>query len=401
MNRARVARTCLLALLAFAGAHDLGGQDAASRRAQVEQWYREYMDAVNSHSVEKAMSRVARDSVYRWKGEPLDFRYEDERNAREWEVPMRARFEYEIVRVNGECIVVRHSESNLLNEALQARRLVVFEHCFREGKIVASNMIEVRDMRRVFPRALSELEAWLAKKAATQSAGLLRNGRLVFDGESGRKLVPFLTEYRALTEAARAKNEPVMRSFIAALNQHDVDAQYRHYSPDVAYLDNGSRVVPDKERSRPNREFEAANHAQWSYRTLGAGPDSLDVIVTEEMEFYRLLGVGVRSHRACYRFRDGKIFEVEAWDWTQSGRPYAATRDRFAQWVLRERPDAAARVINEGRLQFNAATAPIINLLLREWRTAGMPGSPPLAARLPLAQSLSVRGATSIPGGEK
>ena len=376
------------------------GDDAALESSTVAT-YRAYISALNSHQIDRTLNFYAPGYIFRRLGQPVERTMEELRHIREWETPMQARLEAEIVSVNGEWLTARVIETNLLYEALEVHRPMVWTYRIRDGRLYEANLTEIREEARPWPRARLEFEAWLTRRPVEETEGLLSDGRLMFTGEAARRLRPFLRQWRQAVAAARVENEKVMRSFIAALNRHDVDAQYRHYSPDVTYLDNGSRVVPDKERSRPNREFEAANHAQWSYRALGAGLDSLDVIVTEEMEFYRLLGVGARSHRAYYRFREGKIFEVEAWDWTQSGRPYAATRDRFAQWVLRERPDAAAHVINGGGLQFNAATAPVINLLLREWRAAGMPGSPPEAARLPTAQSPSARGATSIPGGEK
>ena len=165
-------------------------------------------------------------------------------------------------------------------------------------------------------------------------------------------------------------NVRVLDRLIDALNRHDVDGQFAQYASDVRFVDGGQRVAPNKERSRSNREFEAANNAKWSYRVVGRGEDTLEVVVTETMELYDLLGVGPRSHRARYRFRDGKIVEVEAWDWTQRGRPYAEARDTFTRWAARERAGAAAQVMRDGRLLFNKDHAAAINQLVREWRTA-------------------------------
>jgi hypothetical protein len=195
----------------------------------------------------------------------------------------------------------------------------------------------------------------------------------MFTGDAGRRLVPFLREWQDAVAAARAANEEVLRSFFRALNQHDVDAQFRHYAPEIAFHDEGQPVVPNKERARSDREFEDANNAVWSYCVLGGGLDSLDLVITEDMEYYQLLGAGARSHRAWFRFRDGKIAAGEAWDWTQTGRPYEATRDAFIQWLLRERPDVAAELTQNGRLRFQRATAARINEMVREWRARTAP----------------------------
>jgi TolB protein len=166
------------------------------------------------------------------------------------------------------------------------------------------------------------------------------------------------------------ENMAVFDRYIAALDRHDVEGQFAEYGPDMHSFDEGRRGTPDKERSRANREFEAANNARWSYRLLGHGPGTLDLVITEGMDYYDLLGVGPRSHRARYHFRDGKIVKVEAWDWTQRGRPYYGARDSFARWAARERPEAAAEVMGDGRLIFTRETAARINDLVREWRAA-------------------------------
>ncbi len=244
---------------------------------------------------------------------------------------------------------------------------MVSEYRWRDGRIVEMNLKEIRETGRVWKDALAELEAWLGAKPAAQTAGVLREGRLVFDGEGGRKLVPLLAEYRKAVVAARAVNEPVMREYIAALDRHDVDGQYSHYSPEMLQPAEGQSVAAKREKSRNEREFEAGSNARWSFTVVGAGLDSLEAIVTESMDFYDALGVGPRSHRARYRFRDGKIAEIETWDWSQPGRPYEGARDRFVAWLTKERPAQASRVLRDGRLIFKKGTAAEMTALAREW----------------------------------
>lgn len=173
-----------------------------------------------------------------------------------------------------------------------------------------------------------------------------------------------------VVEASHRDNRRVIDRLMAALNRHDVDGQYAEYGPDIHFIDEGRRVVPDKESSRSNRQFESANNAKWSYRVLSTGPDTLELVVTESMDFYDLLGVGPRSHRVRYRFRGGKIVQAEAWEWTQRGRPYEEARDSFARWSARERPAEAVQILRDGRLIFKEETALAINQLVRAWRAA-------------------------------
>jgi isoquinoline 1-oxidoreductase beta subunit len=197
---------------------------------------------------------------------------------------------------------------------------------------------------------------------------------------TGKRLRRLPLQVSAL-EASPDDNVRVIARLMAALNRHDVEGQYAEYSPDIHFVDEGRRVVPDKEGARANREFESANHARWSFRIVGTAPDAVELIVAEALDFYDLLGVGPRSHRVRYRLREGKIVEAEAWGWTQRGRPYEETRDRFVRWVEKERPEDAARIVRDGRLLFRKEHAAAINGLVREWRTAEFRGDEAMAKR--------------------
>jgi hypothetical protein len=187
---------------------------------------------------------------------------------------------------------------------------------------------------------------------------------------AGASLAVLLAASAPSTCAEKSLPERVFSSFVDAMNRHDVDAQYAHYAPDMRYLDEGRRIEPTREKERLDREFERGSGASWSYEILGRAADSLEVILAEDMEFYRALGAGPRSSRRTVRFRGDKILEMSARDWTQRGRPYEGARDLFKQWLLAERPEAAARVVKDGRFVFDGRTGPLLGPLAREWRAA-------------------------------
>ncbi|MET0621146.1 MAG: nuclear transport factor 2 family protein [Thermoanaerobaculia bacterium] len=369
LRSARLIGILLGALIATAACRREAGEPDASTAThpRVEQRFRDYMAAINAHDVDRVMDFYAPELVQRRHGKPIERTREELRDIREWETPMQARFEYEVVTVADDRLTASLLETNLLYAALDVRRPMVSEYRWRDGRIVEMNLREIRETGRIWKEALAELEAWLVAKSAGQTAGLLSEGRLAFDGEGGRKLVPFLAEYRKATDAARAVNEPGMRGYIAALDRHDVDGQYRYYSPEMLQPAEGQTVAAKREKSRDEREFEAGSNARWSYAVVGAGLDSLEATVTEGMDFYDALGVGPRSHRARYRFRDGKIADIETWDWTQPGRPYSGARDRFVAWMSKERPAQASRLLKDGRLVFKKRTAVEMTALAREW----------------------------------
>ena len=343
------------------------GPAASAAPPSVEQSFRDYMAAMNAHDVDRVMDFYAPDMVQRRLGKPIERTREDLRRIREWETPMKARFDFEVVRVDGDRLVARLQETNLLYDTLDVRRPLVSEYRWRDGKIVEMDLREIRETGRIWKNALEELEAWLAAKPAAETAGLLRDGRLAFDGEGGRRLAPLLAEYRKATETARAANEPILRGYIEALDRHDVDGQYGHLSPEMLQPAPGKSAEAEKEEDRHDREFEAGSNARWSYAVVGPGLDSLEVTVTEAMDFYDALGVGPRSHHARYRFRDGKISNIESWDWTQKGRPYEGARDRFIAWLTKERPKAASRLMKGGRLVFTKETATEMTALAGKW----------------------------------
>jgi Tol biopolymer transport system component len=333
----------------------------------VEAAFREYMAALNAHDVDRVMGFYAPDMVQRRAGKIVERTREELRSIREWEKPMEARFEYEIVAVNGDRVIARLLETNLLYAALGVRRPMVSEYRFRDGKIVEMHLRDIQEAGRDWAEARGDLEKWLAAKPASVTEGVLKEKKLVFDAGGGRKLVPFLNEYREATDAARARNEAVLRGYIEALDRHDVEGQYSFYSSEMLEPPAGQTIEAKKERSRNERAFEAASNARWSYEIVGAGLDSLEATITEGMDFYDALGVGPRSHRARFRFRDGKITDIETWDWTQPGRPYERARDRFVAWLAKERPARAARLMKNGRLVFQKATAAPMIALAAEW----------------------------------
>jgi Tol biopolymer transport system component len=189
----------------------------------------------------------------------------------------------------------------------------------------------------------------------------------------GRLLAALAASCAAAEEPGRTAApgpEAVLRSLIEAMNRHDVDAQYAHYTNDMVYVHDGLRIVPSREDGRGNREFEGAGGASWSYELVSSGADRLTAVFTERLDLYDALGAGPRSSLRELLFRDGKIASMSATEWTQRGRPYQGARDLFRDWLLRERKQDAARLVRDGQLVFDASTARPLAALAREWRAA-------------------------------
>jgi len=185
---------CLVAFLGF-----------VPRPSEVERRFRDYMQAV------------------------------DRQELGEWKTAIGSRFDFEIVAVRGDRLIARIVETNRLYSALDVGRLVVSEYVLDGDAIRETQVLEVHETGRPWDEARRELEAWLSTKPSSDVSGLLTPEGLAFTGESGRRLVPLLEEWKRLTDEACRRNEPVVASFVEALNRHDVEAQFQHYTADVTY----------------------------------------------------------------------------------------------------------------------------------------------------------------------
>jgi hypothetical protein len=332
--------------------------------------FRDYVAALDRHEIERVLALYAPDLVFRRLGEPVERRIGDLRRIREWEAVMQARFAAEVYATRRDWLSAKLEETNLLYSALDVRREIVAEYRFEGGLIQETDLRTIREAARPWREALAELEGWLAARPPAETAGILERGRLVFSAAAARRLLPLLEEWKRAVAQARPGHQAVFRSFVDAMDRHDVDAQYAHYAEGMAYLAEGRRVPPNRERERANREFEAAGQARWSHAVLGGGLDNLTALLTEDLELYRALGVGPRSSRRRVRFVKGRISEMEATEWTQAGRPYEGARDAFRDWLVREQPQAAAALSDADGLVFDARTAAPLAALAREWRRA-------------------------------
>ena len=125
----------------------------------------------------------------------------------------------------------------------------------------------------------------------------MRNGiavfptRLILTGTLQIVLMMFFP----VSGAAQGQIE-VMRQYLEALKRLDQDALERFFAPDaVLQRADGTQVPLDRRQNRRFREFERGTHTQWTYKIVGVKRDQVTVILTEQSEYYKLLGVGKRG----------------------------------------------------------------------------------------------------------
>ena len=163
------------------------------------------------------------------------------------------------------------------------------------------------------------------------------------------------------TQSAPAAD--IFQRYEAAFNRHDTDAVASFWVLDP---DTAEKTLA---RWRGEREFEAATHAVFRISAKPLGDDVFEVTQREDCDYYRELGTGTKTSTFVVHVRDGKFQDVQRGTSTDEHGNYDQITARFTAWILQNRPDRAATVLQDGDLVYNGRTAGAIMDLLREWRT--------------------------------
>ena len=149
----------------------------------------------------------------------------------------------------------------------------------------------------------------------------------------------------------------LLLDYFAARNEGDAGAIDAFHAPDYR-----------TEARRDLYAFEKATKAHFEYRTIQDSGDSITIDLYESSEYLEALGSGVSMTRITYRFRDGRIRKAETISRFDARRPYEQQSKAFADWVLREHPAEAGKVLDRGRVRMAGDTAAAVLELAKEWR---------------------------------
>jgi len=161
-------------------------------------------------------------------------------------------------------------------------------------------------------------------------------------------------------------------SYLRALKAMDaerlesfIDPAYRSKRAD------GSETPFNPERNRRNRGFERGTKTRWTYSILGIDGDRVTILAGEENEFYRLLGVGVRTQVTVYAAKNGRVYFAQNLTLVDEHGKYEDAYRAFVTWI-RQQPAALAdpEVVKGDDLVFSAASAPKLLDWLRKYRQA-------------------------------
>ncbi len=115
------------------------------------------------------------------------------REMRDFEREMNTLWSYRIKQVAGERVTVEMMEKNDFYDLLGVgKRTQVEVYFVRGGRIYRSETSNITQENGEFGSSYERFKEWLSKSAAAQDGRIMREGHLIFDGESAKRLRPWL-----------------------------------------------------------------------------------------------------------------------------------------------------------------------------------------------------------------
>jgi len=154
-----------------------------------------------------------------------------------------------------------------------------------------------------------------------------------------------------------------LKAMDAARIESYIDPAYRARRAD------GSEVPFHPARNRSNRDFERATRTRWKYSILGIDGERITALLSEDNEFYQLLGTGVRTQVTLYAARNGRVYFTENFALVDERGTYSTAVSAFTAW-LKQQPAALSDpdILGEGNLVFSTASGPKLVGWLKEYR---------------------------------
>jgi hypothetical protein len=161
-----------------------------------------------------------------------------------------------------------------------------------------------------------------------------------------------------------------MRKYLDALKTLDQDALEKFFAADAVFQRaDGTQVPLDRRQNRRFREFERGTHTQWTYRIVGVKRDQVTVILTEQSEYYKLLGVGKRTSMVVYEVRDGLVHMIRTLGQVHESGDEGEAATAFHEWLDHQPAAAGIGLVRDGHLVYDAVSARTMLPWLRKWRS--------------------------------
>jgi hypothetical protein len=101
-----------------------------------------------------------------------------------------------------------------------------------------------------------------------------------------------------------------VKGYVKAVNSHDLDRALGYFADEVKFSDADSELVLDRRALRGMIAWNVATNGSLSYSDLTWEGDVVEAVITEQNDFYQLLGIEALSYRAIFRFAGDQIRAV-------------------------------------------------------------------------------------------
>ena len=162
---------------------------------------------------------------------------------------------------------------------------------------------------------------------------------------------------RRLCEARKALDAAQLERLLAE--------DYHGEQPD------GSKTPYDRDRGRHIAEWERVMNTRWDYRILGVDGNAVTVLLSEQSDYFDLLGIGTRTQVTVYFVDAERVSRSLSKLDVQERGSQAKEFRRFHAWLLQQLEHPEPDLVGpDGRLIFDGKGAARMLFWLKRWRAA-------------------------------
>lgn len=160
-----------------------------------------------------------------------------------------------------------------------------------------------------------------------------------------------------------------IKSYVRALNEHDVDKAASFFGAEVVFRTPRSTSTLEADAIRAMLGWDAATGASVATADLEwDGGDTVTCTVTERNEFYRLLGIAEQSYGATFHFEGDLIREMTLEPVSADAPSLEQAMQPFLDWASANHGLVLKEIYPDGSMAVSADSARTWLELLREWR---------------------------------
>jgi limonene-1,2-epoxide hydrolase len=159
------------------------------------------------------------------------------------------------------------------------------------------------------------------------------------------------TPTSAASDTSNESAEHVVRGYLEAFKALDAPKMVSFWAEGAQVRRNGT-LEPVNRDQTDMRGFERSTHTTWTYRIESVIGASVTVVLTEENDFYRALGVGKRTQVVTYVVDSGKIVEIRPISMRDEHGVYQDEYRRFLDWLQQQPSGNDPGIVRNGDFVF-------------------------------------------------